>query len=145
MVLYHRWKRNGRRQKRLDRQHKVEEDTDHPDYTKFAPLPEDALQPHPSSSQVPNSKEANLGHKLDDDKPARSSIILRPVPMLHPTATVLRSPHNGRSGVREPIPDLPGSSVSLAPFLSGDPMADIPLDQAQLSQHPRPNFMTRMK
>lgn len=144
-VLYRRWKRNGRRQKTLDSLHKVEEESEYPDGNKFAPLAEDAPQSDPPSSLVSNSEEADLGHTLDDDRPARSNMLLRPVPALHPTAPVPRYPHIDRDGVPEPEPELSVSFVTPAPFLLNAPISEIPLDQVQFSRHPRPNITTRMK
>lgn len=123
--------RRTRKQKRLDSLHKTDiitspDGVDSNSGTLVAPTG-DELQGRPHLSPT-SSEGADLGHKMDNDEPAHSNVLLRPSPMLHATAPVPRSPHVGRSGALEPESSL--SFVSPTLFLpSAPPLEDIPLDE----------------
>ncbi|KAF8950303.1 hypothetical protein BGZ52_002995 [Haplosporangium bisporale] len=129
----------------LDGFHKAE-DTTHSDGvdsdTGTLVPPGDGL-PHLHSKPA-SSKETSIGHKLDDDKPERSNVLLRSASVLQPTASAPSSSDEPGSGT--PESKLSQPSVSPALILPSAPaMEDEPLDYFQFSKHPRPSVTIRME
>ncbi|KAF9373872.1 hypothetical protein CPC16_001608 [Podila verticillata] len=129
----------------LDGFHKAE-DTTHSDGvdsdTGTLVPPGDGL-PHLHSKPA-SSKETSIGHKLDDDKPERSNVLLRSASVLQPTASAPSSSDELESGT--PESKLSQPLVSPALILASAPaMEDEPLDYFQFSKHPRPSVTIRME
>lgn len=99
--------------------------------------------PHRHSKPV-SREEEGIGHKFDDDEPARSNVLLRSASMLHSTESAPRSSLVPESGTPESKLSQPFMSPGL--FLPSAPaMEDEPLDYFQFSKHPRPNVTIRME
>lgn len=145
IVILYRHGSQSEKDENLDGFHKAEDTThsDGVDSDAGALVPPGDELPH-LYSKPSSSKETGIGHKLDEDKPERSNVLLRSASVLHPTASAPASSHV--PGSVTPESKLSQPLVSPALFLPSAPaMKDEPLDYFQFSKHPRPNVTIRME